>query len=237
MKPVIGITVECWHRPEDARTHGEFKLNWNYAQAIVDAGGLPLVIPPMADMKEVAPLLDGWLIPGGDDMNARRFGEENHPKANLQDPKRYDAEEALWKEISPDMPILGICYGCQFLNVVRGGGIIQHLPDVVHHETHSGGTMETYCVEAGSKTAEVLGTTQPKGKSFHHQAVGRLGEGLKASATHPDGTIEAIEATDRPWLIGVQWHPERTTEDAETQRLFRGFVEAAAAFKAAKEGR
>ncbi|MBX3118215.1 MAG: gamma-glutamyl-gamma-aminobutyrate hydrolase family protein [Fimbriimonadaceae bacterium] len=234
MKPIIGITVDCRYKPEDARTHGDFKQNWNYPEMIAEAGGVPFVIPPMADMNEVAQIIDGWMIPGGDDMNASRFGEENHPKVVLQDPKRYDAEAALWEAVPSEMPVLGICYGCQFLNVVRGGTLIQHLPDVVHHENHSGGTLETISLKVGSKTAQAVGTTTPKGKSYHHQAVGRLGEGLAVSGCHEDGTIEAFEATDRPWLIAVQWHPERTPDDAETKHLFRAFVEAAMAYKTGK---
>lgn len=234
MKPVIGITVECKHNPEDERSRGDFKLNWNYAEMVAEAGGIPLVIPPMADMKEVAPLLDGWLIPGGDDIDAARFGEENHPKVSLQDPARYESEAALWKEISPEMPVLGICYGCQFINVIRGGSLVQHLPDVVHHEAHSGGTLQTYSLEADSRTAQILGTSTPQGKSYHHQGVGRIGEGLRVTGSHEDGTVEALEATDRSWLIGVQWHPERTPNDDATKRLFTSFIEAAANFKKSK---
>ncbi len=234
MKPIIGITVECKHKPDDDRTHGQFQLNWNYAEMVAEAGGVPLVIPPMADMKAVAPLIDGWLIPGGDDIDAARFGEENHPKVELQDPARYESEAALWKEISAEMPVLGICYGCQFLNVIRGGSLVQHLPDVVNHEAHSGGTMQGYCLNPESKTAHILGTSTPEGRSYHHQAVGKLGEGLQAVGSHEDGTVEALEATDRPWMIGVQWHPERTPQNDDTRNLFRSFIQAAADFNARK---
>ncbi|POA77941.1 gamma-glutamyl-gamma-aminobutyrate hydrolase, partial [Pseudomonas protegens] len=84
-KPIIGITVDCTHDPEDVRTRGKLELNWNYAQAVVDAGGVPIMIPPIADMDVIAAMIDGWLIPGGDDIDASRFGQENHPKASLQD--------------------------------------------------------------------------------------------------------------------------------------------------------
>ena len=106
MKPIIGITTECEHQPEDSRTRGSFKLNWNYAQAIADAGGVPLVIPPVADPKEVAQIIDGWLIPGGADIDAARFGEENHAKVELQDPARCEVEQELMCHISPDLPVL-----------------------------------------------------------------------------------------------------------------------------------
>ncbi len=231
-KPIIGITVECKSLPEDARTRGSFSLNWNYAQAISEAGGVPIVIPPTADPEAVAPLLDGWLIPGGNDIDAREFGEANHAMVELQDPARFALEKALLAQIDPNLPVFGICYGCQFLNVARGGTLEQHLPDRVGDDRHTGGTLADYCLEGDSRLAEIVGASAMKGKSYHHQAVARLGQGLRTSAAHTDGTIEAIEANDRPWMIGVQWHPERTLEDPATQRLFRAFVEAAAAYRA-----
>ena len=96
-KPVIGITVECKHLPQDERTRGSLTLNWNYAQAIAEAGGVPIVIPPTADPNAIAQMIDGWLIPGGYDIDAANFGEENHPKVELQDPSRFQAEQALLK--------------------------------------------------------------------------------------------------------------------------------------------
>jgi putative glutamine amidotransferase len=226
MKPLIGITVDCKQEPEDARRHGLLTLNWNYAEAVAGAGGVPLLIPPMADMAVIAELIDGWLIPGGNDIDAARFGEENHPKVELQDPARYDGEHQLLSRLAPEVPVLGICYGCQFLNVARGGTLIQHLPDAVGHEAHAGGTLETYEVE-DSKLSTSLGADTVPGKSYHHQAVKALGENLRVVARAQDGTVEAVEATDRPWMIGVQWHPERMLEDPATRRLFESFIEAA----------
>lgn len=229
MAPIIGITVEATHDPADPRTRGRMTLNWNYGQAIADAGGVPILIPPMADMEAVAKIIDGWLIPGGYDIDARRFGEVNHPKVELQDPARYDSEADLYSRLDPEMPILGICYGCQFLNVARGGSLIQHIPDVVGHDNHTGGYVEKHRLEH-SLLAEITGVDQIEGKSYHHQAVGNLGVGLRITSRSTDGTVEALEATDRPWVIGVQWHPERTPDDAATKRLFQGFVDAARKF-------
>lgn len=230
-KPVIGITVECKHLPQDERTRGSFSLNWNYAQAIAEAGGVPIVIPPTADPNAIARMIDGWLIPGGYDIDASNFGEENHAKVELQDPSRFESEQALMKAVDPEMPIFGICYGCQFLNVARGGTLEQHIPDRVGANHHTGGTLETLRIENESRLARAADAAEMKGKSYHHQAVGEVGAGLKVVARHEDGTVEAIEATDRPWLIGVQWHPERSLEDPATRRLFESFVQAAAEFK------
>jgi putative glutamine amidotransferase len=236
MKPVIGISVDCIHDPKDARTRGKLTLNWNYAQAIVDAGGVPVIIPPTADMSVLAKIIHGWLIPGGDDIDAAQFGEKNHPKVSLQDPARYEGEKRLFDAADPAMPVLGICYGCQFLNVVRGGSLIQHLPDQVGHETHTGGTLQTYPLE-DSQLKAITGVEAMTGKSYHHQAVGRLGEGLTVTACHEDGTVEAVEATDRPWMIGVQWHPERTLEDPPTRKIFEAFVGQAAHYAKEKSSR
>ena len=237
IKPLIGITVECRQDPENDRSGGVMQLNWNYAERIADAGGVPLLVPPHADMEAISEVLDGWLIPGGYDIDALRFGEENHPKVELQDPARFRSEKALFEAMPEDAPILGICYGCQFLNVVRGGKLVQHVPDAVGHELHSGGTRESHRLEPDSRLAAVFQSTEVPGLSFHHQACGALGEGLRVVARHEDGTIEAIEALDRPWVVGVQWHPERLPFDKTTQRLFHAFVARASEYREARRQR
>ncbi len=234
MKPVIGITVEPKFEPENVRSRGKLMLNWNYPEEVAKCGGVPLLIPPMADMAEVAQIIDGWLIPGGLDIDASNFGQDNHPEAELQDPSRYSSEAALYAAVPEDLPILGICYGCQLVNVIAGGDLIQHLPDVVDHGEHSGGTDQSYEIDPSSQLAAVIGRSEARGKSFHHQAVGKIGTGLRVSARHEDGTVEAVEGTGSRWLIGVQWHPERTPDHEESQRLFRAFIEAARAFRAAR---
>ncbi|MBC8065556.1 MAG: gamma-glutamyl-gamma-aminobutyrate hydrolase family protein [Chlorobia bacterium] len=234
VKPVIGISVDCQQDPDDARSGGKLSLNWNYAQAISEAGGVPILIPPMADMAMVAQMIDGWLIPGGDDIDAKHFGEENHAESKLIDPARYEGESRLFDSANPDMPTLGICYGCQFVSVQRGGNLIQHLPEVVGHTNHTGGTLQQYRIEGSSKVSEIVGEPEIEGKSYHHQAIDRPGEGFQVVARSEDGTIEAIEAQDHPWMVGVQWHPERTLADPKTRRIFESFVDAARKYRLAK---
>lgn len=233
MKPLIGITVNAKEEPED-KSGGRLWLNWNYAQSVADAGGIPILIPPQADMAELARIIDGWLIPGGYDIDAKHFGEENHSAVQLIEEERFQAEAELYKHMDPATPVFGICYGCQFINVQRGGKLIQHLPDVVGHEAHEGGTEQKYKVLSGSKLGQIVGSDVAEGKSYHHQAVGALGHNLTVVAEHEDGMIEAIEATDRPWMVGVQWHPERTFTDPASRKLFDAFIAAARAYAANK---
>jgi putative glutamine amidotransferase len=234
MKPLIGITVNAKEEPGD-KSGGRLWLNWNYAQAISDAGGIPILIPPQADMAALAQVIDGWLIPGGHDIDAKHFGEENHAEVDPIEHERFDAEAELYKHLAAETPVLGICYGCQFINVQRGGKLIQHLPDVVGHGAHEGGTPQDYMIRSGSKLASIVGKSVASGKSYHHQAVGALGEGLTVVAEHEDGMVEAIEATDRPWMVGVQWHPERTFSDPESKSLFEAFIAAATLFAISKQ--
>jgi len=230
-RPIIGITVDAAEDPADSRTRGKLTLNWNYAQVIADAGGVPLLIPPQADPEVIAQVLDGWLIPGGNDIDPAYWGEELHPEAKLIDEARHLQERAIYRHIPTDLPVLGVCYGCQFINVVQGGSLKQHLPDELDHARDQGGTVQDYAIEPDSHLHGIVGTPRAEGQSWHHQAVGRVGDGLRVSATNEDGTIEALESTERPWLIGVQWHPERTPDAEDSRAIFKRFVEAAADYR------
>lgn len=232
MKPIIGISVDCQQNLDDSRSGGQLRLNWNYAQAISEAGGVPILVPPTADMEAIAEIIDGWLIPGGDDIDAKNFGEENHPEVKLSDPARFNAESRLFHAIDKNLPVFGICYGCQFVNVVQGGSLIQHLPDVVGHNQDTGGTLQSYQIEASSKLADTIQDVRIDGKSYHHQAVSRVANGMVVTARNEDGTVEALESAVRPWLVGVQWHPERTLEDPKTRRIFESFIAAALQYRA-----
>jgi putative glutamine amidotransferase len=226
MKPIIGITVDCAPDPQDPRSGGKLQLNWNYAQVIADAGGVPLLIPPQVEGDEILHLLDGLLIPGGNDIDACHWGEANHPSVEPIAPERFGLEKRLYNSLSEEMPVLGICYGCQFINVMRGGSLIQHLPDEDGSSVHTGGEHQTYQINPDSKLGHMVGE-QMEGQSWHHQAIKQPGSGLKVIARSTDGTVEAVEAIDRPWMVGVQWHPERTFEDPATQKLFTEFIAAA----------
>jgi gamma-glutamyl-gamma-aminobutyrate hydrolase PuuD len=227
MKPIIGVTLSSTPDPQGRPEMLRHSITRGYADCIAAAGGTPILIPPQAEPKRVLEFIDGWLIPGGDDLPGSLFGQETHPAASLEDPARIALEQAMFRLARPEMPILGICYGCQLINVLKGGALHQHLPDVLGHGEHSGGTMQSYEIEDGL-TARSLGQRQVNGKSYHHQGVSQPAPGMKIVGRAADGAVEAIEDESGRWLLGVQWHPERTPDDSHCQNLFSAFVAEAA---------
>jgi len=205
-----------------------------YVQAIKEAGGIPIVLPngDGSTDKIVAylELLDGLVMPGGADIPPSEWGEEPHPTTKLLAQDRYLFEKALissWIK-KTDKPLLGICLGSQWINVAHGGSLVQDIPskfginhrDITHLVT----------LAPDSRLRDIFGETEFEVNSHHHQAVGRIGEGLKVVAQCPDGVIEATETTnpDR-FLIGVQWHPEKLVPENELQaKLLKAFVQASA---------
>lgn len=205
----------------------------NYVRAVREAGGLPVVLPNTggnaALVEEYLEVLDGLILPGGADIPPTEYGEEMHESVNLLDEDRFEFEKALthaWIERT-DKPLLGICLGSQWINVASGGSLIQDLPS--QKDAHHMDKKHPVSVEAGSRLAGILGELNPVVNSYHHQAVGKLGKGLRVVARAPDGVVEATETT-RPnrFLIGVQWHPEGMPGQEAQQRLLKALVKAAA---------
>lgn len=232
MKPIIGITTSAMTSPRNGREFGRFFLERDYVDRVIAAGGAPIMIPPGADAESIGPILDGLIIPGGNDIDSQLWGEDAHPEVELEYSLRTETEAAVYENLRPDAPVLGICYGCQLVNVLEGGSLTQHLPDVLGHDGHRGDPIQEYRIEPETRLSSILGSTA-RGKSWHHQAVSRLADGMKISAWHEDGTIEAIESTAGRWFLGLQWHPERTDVE-ESVILFDAFL---AAVKQAKEDR
>ena len=191
-----------------------------YVGAVQRAGGLPLILAPdpitVEDPDEVLELIDGLVLAGGVDMDPSTYGAERHPTVTRTVPERDAFEIALARRaLERDLPLLGICRGMQVLNVACGGSLIQHLPDDVGHEDHrrSPGSFDDadhdVRLEAGSIAARAAGETLHGTKSHHHQGVDRLGGGLRVTGWATlDDLPEAIEAPDRRFALGVQWHPE-----------------------------
>ncbi len=224
-----------------------------YLQAVTDAGGTVVLLPPQplpesrerarAVADRVLDGLDALVLTGGKDVDPARYGQEPHPTTDAPRLDR-DAWESALAEAALDrgLPILGICRGLQLLNVLRGGTLIQHLPDVVGSTRYNAGggvfTVNEAIVREGTRLAELVADRlDPAGavpvKSYHHQGVDRLGDGLIVSATSDDGTVQAVELPGEAFCIAVQWHPE---EDDDVG-LFAGLVEAGAAFRRAHESR
>jgi len=231
VKPLIGITAN-WKRVDEIS--GRVSLNDAYVRSVHRAGGVAVLIQPSADAEALAAHLDGLLIPGGGDIDPKHYGEPPHPKAVLVNAARFDQEWALLQAFEARRkPILGICYGCQLLNVWRGGALHQHLPDLPsvnlkHQRDSEEEPFPRHFVEIApnSKLARLLGQTRFEIVSAHHQALRTVGKGLVITAYSPDSVVEAIEDPDHPFLIGVQWHPERDPDAPATHALFEGFVQA-----------
>jgi putative glutamine amidotransferase len=183
-------------------------------------------VPPTEDgVEETMDALDGIVFTGGSDIDPELYGEAAHPETFGIHRGRDDAELSLLRAaLERDAPILGICRGVQILNVGLGGDLHQHLPDVVGHEGHKHdppGEFKQHgvVIEPGTRLAGALGT-EARVMSHHHQGLRRLGEGLVEAAHAHDGAVEAIEAPDRRFAVGVLWHPEA----GEDHALFESFV-------------
>jgi putative glutamine amidotransferase len=213
----------------------EMALGMRYLEALERVGGLPVVVPPLdaAAIEALLDRVDGVCLSGGPDIDPALYGAEPDAALGPVEPPLDAAELALARAADARaMPILGVCRGAQLLNVARGGTLHQHLPDAVpaalEHRQPAEATAVTHHVDVqpGSRLAGVLGATRADVNSFHHQGTRDLGRGLLAVAWAPDGTVEAIEATDRGFALGVQWHVECLTDRPEHHAVFQAFVEA-----------
>jgi putative glutamine amidotransferase len=233
VRPVIGITSYA----QDARW-GVWDLPaalvpLAYVDAIEHAGGRAVVIPPVEDdIEQTLDLLDGIVFSGGADVDPARYGADAHAETDDPQTRRDTGELALLRAaLERDMPTLAICRGFQLLNVVRGGDLVQHLPDEVGHGEHRQvpGEFAVHPVELkeGTRLAAIIGGGSDV-TSHHHQGLGRLGERLIETAWAADGTLEAVEDPSLRFAVGVQWHPE-AGEDAA---LFEALVEQAREYRA-----
>jgi len=245
-QPIIGLSTSEMRAPERIRhdPHSEpagreLALGMTYPEAIRKAGAVPVVIPPM-DTAAIEALLDGlWglCLSGGPDLHPACYDAEPHPALGPTERHLDRFEIALLRAAEVrEMPVLAICRGMQVLNVARGGTLTQDLPsqrpsDVEHRQPQPGSTPTHHVrLEPGSRLARCLGQDEAMVNSFHHQAVERLGAGLRAVGWATDGVIEAIEATDRRFTIGVQWHAESMIRSPEQTRLVAAFAKAAASY-------
>jgi putative glutamine amidotransferase len=234
-RPVVGITTYVVPAKWSSWDQEAALVPADYVRAIERAGGRALLVPPAADgIDETLDAVDGLVFSGGADLDPGLYGQEAHAETSGVEEARDRAELALLEAaLARDMPVLAICRGSQILNVARGGDLVQHLPEVVGDETHkhTPGAFADHDVtlEDGTRLGELLGGRAPV-KSHHHQGIGRLGEGLRASAHAEDGTVEAVEDPSHRFALGVLWHPEA----GEDLKLFQELVREAAAYHAAR---
>jgi putative glutamine amidotransferase len=232
-KPWIGIPT----RFQDDHTTGKIRL---YLDPVIWAGGLPVMIPtfsPPEVLGEYLTRLDGILLPGSaSDIDPARYGEVPHPRLGRMVPDRDGLDFALLEHSDrTGLPVLGICFGAQSLNVFRGGTLIQDIPSLVagpvFHDDHGEpqqAARHPVRIGDGSRLARLAGSEVVEVNSFHHQSVGLVGANLRPAATASDGVIEAIEDVNGRFVVGVQWHPERGfREDAFAQALFTEFIQEA----------
>lgn len=209
-RPRIGMTTDI--------VEGRFKVAQAYASAVVAAGGMPILLPCIPGMEEeVSAECDGFIFTGGDDPTMEPWGEETHAEATAVDQRRQAFETTLLTMLECDgsRPVLGVCLGMQWMGLIAGGSLDQHLPDRLdtadmhlHGEHMVQGTIGEAVVH-----------------SHHHQALSSTGS-LEVVGRAEDGIIEAVRDPGKPWWVGVQWHPERTTNEELGQRLFQNLVEA-----------
>ena len=215
----------------------QYMLPYDYTTSVERADGLPWPLPFKSDLSlipEFVDRLDGILFSGGDDLDPALFGETRHPNAEPIDPDRQRFELALIAEVEKRrMPALGICLGCQLMNVHRGGSLNQFLPDqardeaLEHRRLAPGDSTRRHAVklEPGTRLAAAIGKGEISVNTRHKQSVNRTGKGLRVIAKAPDGVVEAIEDPSHPFFMAVQWHPENLSNEPEHLAPFKLLVE------------
>lgn len=237
-KPIIGITLDSAKDSEKYKyaSFPWYALRKNYVDCVVQAGGIPIMlIHDLSTIDEILNLIDGIIIPGGDeDINPRFYNQAiTSDKVKTNDERAIFEIELTKKALKKDMPFLGICNGMQLLNIVCGGTLIQHIPDYhksdINHEQPAPKHVPSHVIniKSGTKLSDIAnGAQEVKVNSTHHQAIGQLGTGLIVSAAAPDGIIEAIESINHKYAIGVEWHPEYLNSDLDLN-IFKNLINSA----------
>ncbi len=235
--PLIGVPAASYVDQEYSATP-TYRFNGHYPAALAECGALPLVIPlnlPEDTLRAIFERLDGLCLPGGVDVDPAEYGEARHPHLGSVDKPRDRTELTLARwALEANLPVLGICRGIQLLNVAAGGTLYQHLPDQVpgarrhnYHLQESAWDTPTHevRVKPDSRLADLVGSANLSINSFHHQSLKAVAPGFEATAWAPDGVVEAIEHPEKPFVVGVQWHPEGMfRSDTYARRIFEAFV-------------
>jgi putative glutamine amidotransferase len=235
-KPLIGIST---FRTRNEQNLPYLKLAEAYVQAVILAGGLPVLLPlglTETDLSDLLDHLDGVLFSGGGDMDPACYGGQPHARVYDVDHERDALEVNLYQDlIRRQTPFLGICRGFQVLNVAMGGTLYEDIADqhegALQHSTPSSYPRNYLAhsvrIDEASRLAKILGKPMIEVNSLHHQGVRQLAPALLATAYAPDGIIEGMELPGHPFGLAVQWHPEALQEHEPMRAIFHAFIEAA----------
>jgi len=231
-KPLIGLNAD-YRNPQNGAADFSY-LSVGYADCILQAGGIPVVVPPLEEVEDVDCLLDklqGFVLIGGQDLDPNRDGFMTHPSVRTMNPRRESFDRMLAERLAKRrIPVYGIGVGMQLLNVTRGGNLFLHIPEdlpdaVPHKDPQDPGHRHGLEVEPGSLLESVYGDGEIRVGSMHHMAIDDLASGFRITARSPDGVIEAIESDIEGWLaIGTQFHPEADSASALDAKIFEEFV-------------
>jgi putative glutamine amidotransferase len=238
-KPIIGIGSDVQHL-EGQRDRSFAFLT--YVESLRRAGAIPVIIPPQPENAAgIMEELDGILLAGGDDCDPALYSDERHPTCvQLMDARRQENDLALAKFARQHrIPTLGICLGLQVMNVASGGTLIQDIDsqfetEIRHASQPEDRARHDIIIEQGTKLSTLLPAVECNVNSSHHQAIGRVAEGLRVTAHAPDGLVEGLEDPKHPFYIGVQWHPEDMNGEHSATALFDAFVKAAREYALSK---
>ena len=234
--PIIGVTT---YAAKNSKGYPITALLQAYIDALVEAGGVPVLIPSSLNKEGQEALfqrLDGILFTGGGDISLDYFEGEEHPRIDGVNKGRDELELSMLRQaVREEKAFFGICRGFQVVNVALGGTLYTHIEDqkagALKHDYYPNYPRNHLAhrvkVEAGSRLADILGETELSVNSLHHQGAKLVPDKLIPTAYAPDGLVEAVEIPGHPFGIAVQWHPEWLTDQPVTLRLFRAFVEAA----------
>jgi len=218
MKPIIGINVDIVSTEPD-----KVSIELKYVNSIVAAGGLPLLLTPVPveDIPQVVAQLDGLMLIGGDDYDPSFYGHDVWPQTTVGVKLRqeFDLALAVYVLQSTELPLLGVCAGCQLINIALGGTLVQdiptHAPESTIRHSHNNGSFEWHEVSLNpeSQLMRIYNRQAMYVPTWHHQSVGQPGRGLNVTAHALDGIIEAVECPGDRFVLGVQWHPEQALAD------------------------